>query len=89
MKFKIGQKIRIKKWLDMPQCLQEKWGEPAFIGKVGEVLKENNIESTNGYDVCFPEKKGNLKNTPPAFYFPQELEPLVKIGEQLLFSFME
>jgi len=76
----------------MPEEWLSNWDDPSYIGETGVILRiiyrpgrtNNNIK---GFDVCFPKKKWD-KYPPEAFYFKQELEPVVKVGEQLTFNFM-
>lgn len=80
-KFKIGQKVRIKQWFDMPQNLQDYYGTNSFdIGKVGEVIDfAGETEDINMYNILIiNDNYTNLALEP-------ELESLVRIGEQLLF----
>lgn len=86
MEFKIGQKVRIKRWNDMPEDVFTNWGLPSYIGEVGKILRKT---TSGGYAVCFSEKQYGLLGPPEAFYFSQELEPLIKVGEQLLFDFIK
>lgn len=86
MKFKVGQKVRIKQWFDMPQEIQNVWGiNTRKIGIIGviqdiEVDKEiKEICDINTYDVVFSNKPLDR-----LFVFEPELEPLVRIGQQLL-----
>lgn len=83
-KFKIGQKVCVKEWLDIPEELLVDWGIVAHIGDVGIVVKENAMVSKhNTYDVKTKSSKSDF------FCFEDELEPVIKIGEQLVFNFME
>lgn len=82
MRFKRGQKVRIKDWVDIPQNVRDTWGTNVYVGKVG-FISEVNPGGTTGYDV---KMKGNKY---PAFCLEQELELLVRIGEQLMFNFMK
>lgn len=87
MKFKVGQKVRIKEWDDMPEDVFNVMGGNSQIGDAedgGVVESENN--SYNGYK-AYDVKMENCKCG--FFCFEQELEPFVKVGEQLIFSFME
>jgi len=84
MKFKIGQKVRVKEWSDMPQRIQEEYSKNTCrIGNIGVVTgffgREYNI---NTYDIKFEGIKC------PLFFLEPELEPLIRIGEQLMFVFM-
>lgn len=53
MKFKIGQKVCVKKWLDMPQDLQDIYGMNTYgIGFEGVIEKFNGVEhGVNYYNV--------------------------------------
>ena len=84
MKFKIGQKVRIKEWIDMPKEVLANMGTACHIGDIGIVVKR--IGTHWGYityDVKIETKEHDL------FCFEGELELLVKVGEQLMFDFME
>ena len=70
--FQIGQKVRIKQWLDMPQDIYDAYSEPENIGEVGEIV----LKTKKGYNVLFTKSK--------CFYLLQELEPIIKAGEQLM-----
>lgn len=84
MMFKVGQKVRIKQWLDMPQGMMNKWGIANDVGCIGIIIMEKeNRDGYNAYDIRAENSKYDN------FYFEEELEPLVRIGEQLLFKFME
>ncbi|GAF96599.1 unnamed protein product [marine sediment metagenome] len=82
MKFKIGQKVRVIKWLDMPLSLINKWGTNTHVGEVGVIIQQNPFSGDEGYDVKKKENKYSF------FCLEEELELLVKIGEQLEFEFM-
>jgi len=79
MKYKIGQKVRVKEWVDMPEELLANWGRNCLVGHVGVIVEYTN----NGYDVMI----GNDKY--PAFCLQGEIEPLIKVGQQLVFPFVE
>lgn len=84
LKFKVGDKVHIKVWNDMPLEVVDNWGEPSYINETGIIIRHN----PQGYDVSFPSlPKCGFRDPPEAFYLPQELELVVKIGEQLLFDF--
>lgn len=78
MKFKIGQKVRIVEWKDMPEDLQDIFGINTYgIGLIGVVDKfERAQKGVNGYNIKL--KGGNH------FALEPELEPLVRVGEQLM-----
>jgi len=78
--FKIGQKVRIKEWFDMSLKLQDSYGINSYaIGVTGIVQRCNGTKysSINSYDII-------LSNDKSHFAFEPELEPVVKVGEQLL-----
>jgi len=79
IKFKVGDKVRIKQWLDMPERLQYDYGINTYnIGGIGVIDKiEEVYDGINIYKVIF-----NENDIIPAF--EPELEPFVKVGEQLL-----
>lgn len=80
MKFKIGDKVRVKEWVGMPDELKERWGLNMHIGDEGTIWMESySVEDGyKGYDI-------KAKDSRYAFFcFEGELEPLVKVGEQLL-----
>ena len=84
-KFKVGDKARVIEWIDMPQELQDSYSINACkIGEIGTIIRllaeELDIES---YDIIFEGDKY------PIFLFGEELEPCIKVGEQLTFSFMK
>ncbi len=81
-KFKIGQKVRFVEWVDMPVEVIATWGK--IIGwreETGVIEKENNEFNISGYDV-------KVDGT-SIFCLSQELEPVIKVGEQLTFAFMQ
>jgi len=87
IKFKVGDKVRIKQWLDMPEELKYNYGMNTYgIGYVGIVDKfVEQTKNVNGYDIIlnidhFLDKGANRHH----FAFEPELEPFVKVGEQLL-----
>ena len=84
MKFKNGQKVRVKVWEDMPWDLYDLWGYAKRVGVIATIEGINTFSSDfySGYDVEFEDKSS-------ACYFEEELESVIKVGEQLLFSFME
>lgn len=86
MKFKVGQKVRIKQWFDMPQEMENMWGintrNIGIIGVIQNVGADKGIENIydiNTYSVVFSNKPLDS-----LFVFEPELEPLVRIGQQLL-----
>ena len=83
-KFKIGQKVRIKEWVDMPEEVLVDMGIACHIGDVGTIVRDiGTHKGYKAYDVRTEIAKHNL------FCFEGELEPLIKVGQQLTFSFME
>lgn len=78
MKFKIGQKIRIKQWLNVPEELTAEWGKNYYAGHIGVIESENGTAGVEAYDV---KPDGNKTSV---FCLKEELEPLIKVGEQLL-----
>lgn len=78
--FKIGQKVRVIEWLDMPENVMRAYAKNCNkIGEIGIVVGNFGKEmDTDSYDVAFEEHKYSL------FFFGPELELLVKVGEQLL-----
>ena len=80
-KFKIGQKVRIKEWKNMPEELYNTWGRAVCVGQI-VTIEGLAPTDCDGYDVVFENGGG-------AFYLYGELESVIKVGEQLLFSFME
>ena len=77
--FKIGQKVRVKEWKDMPQEIEENWGISECTGEIGIIKSQKEKEEGhNAYDVKLDNNKYS------GFYFEEELESIVKIGEQLL-----
>jgi len=84
MKFKKGQKVRIIEWVNMPQDMIDRWGINAHVGQVGIILAKNPYAKDDiGYDVKIKYEKTSF------FCLEEELEFAVKVGEQLLFSFMQ
>lgn len=83
MKFKKGQKVRVKVWEDMPQDLYGTWGKARNIGEIVIIEGVNTFGGGNytGYDIAFDYGETTC-------YFEEELEPVIKVGEQLLFAFM-
>lgn len=84
MNFKVGQKVRVKEWVDMPEEMFDSMGINGHAGKVGVVVVDGKIHG--GYKAYDVRTKGGDYDF---FCFEDELEPLIKVGQQLLFSFME
>lgn len=85
-KFKVGDRTHVIKWLDMPQELQDSYSINIIrIGEIGIIKRvlEEEYDNTICYDVLF---NGDIF---PVFLFEQELEPVIKVGEQLTFNFMK
>ena len=82
MKYKVGQKVRIKQWVGVPEGLYSKWGTNEHVGCVGVVVREDRTAmGYRAYNVKTKEKKYDF------FCFEEELESVIKVGEQLLFDF--
>lgn len=87
MKFKIGQKVRIVQWKDMPQQIEDDFGiNTKHIGEIGTIEKlcdlmdgETGYEGINLYNVLFDNPTDSQRNL-----FEQELESVVEVGEQLM-----
>ena len=79
--FKVGQKVRVKQWLDMPQDLQLKWG--ILTRCIGEVLT---ITATGESYEDIPLYE--LQDSPVwdwgLIVLEPEIEPVIRLGEQLL-----
>lgn len=89
MKFKVGQKVRVKQWLDMPETIQDDWGTLSDgIGNVGTIVI---IEEHQGssYIINIYKLEGKDFGKYGRNVLEGEIEPLVKVGEQLTFEFME
>ena len=80
MKFKKGQKVRVKVWEDMPQYLSDTRGYAKCVGDI-VTIQAYTLTPCDGYDVIFEDGSSG-------YYLWEELEPVIKVGEQLLFSFM-
>lgn len=80
MKFKVGQKVRGIKWQNMPQGMQDSFGiNICGLGRIGVVKRVlDTYDGQRSYDIIFDS------NRHPVFIFESELEPFVKVGEQLL-----
>ena len=83
-KFKVGQKVHIKEWIDMPKEVLADMGTACHTGDIGIVVKLIGIYK--GY-ITYDVKTETEKHT--LFCFEGELKSLVKVGEQLMFDFME
>jgi len=81
--FKIGQKVRVKQWSEMPQELAAVWGENFYAGQAGVIVSKNDSAGYEGYDVKLDGNKNSC------FCLKEELEPFVRVGEQLLFDFVK
>jgi len=83
MKYKIGQKVRVITWKDMPQDILDNWGLLSCgLGQIFIIKKQEEIFMGHKVYQLY-NNEINLS------VMEEELEPEVKIGEQLLFSFME
>ena len=83
MKFKVGQKVRVKEWSNMPEWVLVYWGMNGHVGNVGVVVRANDtMDRYNAYDVKTENSRYDF------FCFEGELESIIKVGEQLLFGFM-
>ncbi len=85
-KFKIGQKVLVKVWYDMPQDIQDGWGiltrcigNILTVVAIGEKYKNINLYELEGKAVG---EMGLIVLEP-------EIEPIIKVGEQLLFDFVK
>ena len=81
MKYKIGQHVRI---LEPSAKHLRKHGRPLNIGDKGIITRYNGT-TFYPYRIDFKSKGGAIYSHD---YFDCELEPLIKIGEQLVFEFM-
>ena len=89
MKFKIGQKVRVISWYDMPEEIQVGYGINTIgIGNSGRIDKVvEKYHGLNVYNVVFEgdvlDKSGdalwNQRNL-----FESELEAIIEKGEQLM-----
>jgi hypothetical protein len=75
MKFKIGDKVRVVKWDELPDI----YYRPCYIGMVGTIY---GIKDRHEHPFYI---KDNYDNFIDSFY-PQELELLIKPGQQLEFD---
>ena len=88
-KFKVGDKVRVKQWLEMPQSIQDSWGAlTRCVGEVSTVIKlDGNFQGINLYELSdITDGDGfccNLTVLEP------EIELIIKKGEQLVFDFMK
>ena len=88
MKFKVGQKVCVKEWVGMSQNVVGIYSmtPPPYIGRV-VIIRKAQIEcEEQAYEIDFVDKELRMDGY---LFFEKELEPLIKVGEQLLFSFME
>jgi len=88
MKFKVGQKVRVVEWLYMPLFVKDVYLDTpsTYIGQ--EVIidsidySESKTMCEQAYIVNFVDKSDvNIDGT---LFFEPELEPIIKVGEQLL-----
>ena len=79
--FKIGQKVRVKQWFDMPQKIRNVYliSPTLFVGEDVIICKLTTELGERAYEVDFisKEEEGYL-------FFEKELEPFIKVGEQLM-----
>jgi len=81
MKFKIGQKVRVKDWNEMPERVISMYHctPSTAIGKI-VVISENCIElGEQAYQTNYTDGEEQ-----DYLFFEKELESLIKVGEQLL-----
>ncbi len=84
--FKIGQKVRVKQWLDMPQDIQYGWG--ILIRCIGEVLTIT--ETGESYEgIPLYKLQGSSAGEWGLMVLEPEIEPVIRVGEQLLFDFIK
>ena len=84
MKFKVGQKVRVKEWIGMPQNVAGVFIMTPYVGKTVVIHKAQIECEEQAYEVGFVDKKLH----PDGFlFFEEELESVIKVGEQLLFDF--
>ncbi len=82
MKYKIGQRVLI---LEPSEGHSNQHGCPLNIGDKGIITRYNGTQ-LYPYRVDFKSKGGVIYSHD---YFDCELEPLVEVGEQLVFEFMK
>lgn len=86
MNFKVGQKVRVIDWVDMPKNVKDCYCKNyQKIGDVGTIINiPESVFHMSFYDVIF---EGEIY---PRGFFEKEIElSISRVGEQLLFSFME
>lgn len=85
MKFKVGQKVCVVEWLNMPSDAKASYGINTYkVGNVGFIRSiKKMMYGVCTYKVAFDKHLGN-----DLFAFEGELESIIKIGEQLMFEFM-
>lgn len=83
MKYKVGQKVCVVSWEDMPQdVMNSHCMNTSRIGEIGTIVKLLRQEmGINAYDIIFEDNKY------PVYLFEPEFESVVKAGQQLLFDF--
>jgi len=83
--FKVGQRVRVIQWSDMPEELRESWGILTYhIGDMGTITKAKETYcNVNVYELE-SESLGGWA----LMVLEPEIEPFVRVGEQLLFDFM-
>ena len=85
MKFKVGQKVRVKEWVDMPEnVISMYYCTPSIaIGKLVVICESCKELDEQAYQTNYLDgaDQGYL-------FFEEELEAIIRVGEQLLFDFM-
>lgn len=85
MRFRIGQKVRVKKWLNMPENIQCGWG--ILTRCIGDTLVV--VRTGESYEnIPIYELQDSLTGELRIRVLEPEIESVIKVGEQLLFDFM-
>ena len=82
MKFKVGDKVKI-----LPSAVNGGVSEKA-VGKIGELT----VYCCGGgyFEVMMCDRKNSGPNPHLSWaVFPHQMEPAIKVGQQLLFNFMQ
>ena len=85
MKYKVGDKVIALKVGDVSSASDLH----NLIGEIGVVYAVHGMIDSYQYDIQFSSALAPWNDNNTCGFLEEELEPVVEIGQQLLFSFME